>query len=208
MIRQILFASLLAFTLSGCSFPRVIVLHDPLAAEEHVRLGSIYRSQGKIALARDQYRMAVELDKKDLQAWALLGEVSYELKEYREAEKAYERALDLDPKSGDLHNNLAWVYVAQDRKLGKASELADKAMELSPDHRPYYLDTRGMILLKLGKTQEAITAFRESVDTLPKDQPGPLSEAYLHLSEAYQAAGDEPAAKEALQSSQSLAEKH
>ncbi len=194
----------LFFLLSGCSLPKIIVLHDPLSADEHVRLGSIYASQGKTDLARDQYRMATEKDKKNDKAWQLLGDVSFQLKEYKEAEDAYSRALGLDSKNGDLYNNLAWVYVQQGRNLGKAKDLVMKAMKLSPDHLPYYLDTLGIVLLKLGKTQESIATLKESVATLPKDPPGPLAEAYLHLSEAYAAAGDGSSSQDALLRSREL----
>ncbi len=33
--------------LAGCSLPRIIVLNDPLSAEDRVKLGRIYESQGK-----------------------------------------------------------------------------------------------------------------------------------------------------------------
>lgn len=191
------FSLSLLFAIFGCSLPKIIVLHDPLSADEHVRLGGIYSSQGKTGLARDQYQAAVKQDKKHAKAWSLLGDASYQLKEYREAEKAYETALDLDPKSGDLHNNLAWVYVQQDRKLGKARELVSSAMALTPEHRPYYLDTLGVILLRLGKTGDAVAALTESVNTIPKDQSGFLAEAYLHLADAYAAEGSEERAAEA-----------
>ena len=188
---------IITLLLSGCSLPKIIVLNDPLSADEHVSLGSIYASQGKTDLARDQYRAAVRQDKKNAKAWALLGDASFQLKEYKEAERAYDTALDLDPKNGDLRNNLAWVYVQQDRKLGKAQELVTSAMELTPEHRPYYLDTLGVVLLKLRKTGEAVAALTESVNTIPKDQFGFLAEAYLHLADAYAAEGSEEKAAEA-----------
>lgn len=197
--------SLCSFTLpllfllfaAGCSLPKIIVLHDPLSAEEHIKLGSIYDSQGKIALARDQFREAVRQDAKSIRGWSLLGDVSYKMKEYGEAEKAYRKAIDLDPKSGDLLNNLAWVYVEQGRDLDTAMELLTTAMELAPEHRPYYLDTRGVTLLKQGKLQEAIAALKEATETIPRGQPAFLVEAYGHLAAAYQSNGDEVAAKEA-----------
>jgi Tfp pilus assembly protein PilF len=190
---------LVSLTFSGCSLPKIIVLHDPLSADEHVRLGGIYDAQGKEELARDQYRAAVRQDKKHIRAWALLGDSSFRLKEYGEAEKAYEKAMDLDPKSGDLRNNLACVYIQQDRGLGKAQDLVIEAMELTPDHRPYYLDTLGVIQLKLGKVREAIASLLSATETIPRDQPDLLAEAYQHLADAYRAAGDIAAADNVLE---------
>jgi len=190
---------LLTLMLSGCSLPKIIVLHDPLSADEHVHLGSIYEAQGKIELARDQYQAAVKQDAKHGRAWALLGDADVRLKDYPESAKAYQKALGLDPQNGDLHNNLAWVYVQQSEELAEAHHLVTKAIQLTPEHRPYYLDTLGVVLLKLGKTQEAVATLKEAVDTIPVDQPEFLAQAYQHLADAYRAAGDIPAAEHALE---------
>jgi len=191
VLSTILACSLL---LAGCSLPKIIVLHDPLSAEEHVKLGGIYDSQGKTGLAREQYRFAVKMAPENVRAWSLLGDSAYREKDFPEAEKAYGKALDLDPMNGDLLNNLAWVYVQQDKKLGKAQDLVMRALELAPDHRPYYLDTLGVILLKEGKVPDAIAALKESTETIPRSQPDLLAEAYQHLADAYHTAGDRPAA--------------
>lgn len=188
-----------ALLLSGCSLPKIIVLHDPLSADEHVRLGGIYDAQGKTELARDQYQAAVKQDAKHGRAWALLGDVDVRLKDYPGSAKAYHKALGLDPQNGDLHNNLAWVYVQQSEELAEAHHLVTKAIQLTPEHRPYYLDTLGVVLLKLGKTQEAVATFKEAVDTIPVDQPELLAEAYRHLADACRIAGDIPSAEHALE---------
>jgi len=189
---------LLALMLTGCSLPKIIVLHDPLSADEHVKLGGIYDSQGKTGLARDQYRFAVKQAPKNVLAWSLLGDSAFRLKDYPEAEKAYEKALDLDRSNGDLLNNLAWVYIQQEKKLGKAQELVQAALEHAPDRRPYYLDTLGVLFLKDGKVPEAIAALKESSETIPRDQPEFIAEALQHLADAHRAAGDGPAAENAL----------
>lgn len=180
---------LLSTALSACSLPRIIILHDPLTADEHVRLGSIYESQGKNDLALKQYRAAVDRDKRNLSGWLRLGDLSARLKQHRDAEKAYAKALDLQPENGDIHNNLAWTLLQQDRKLGRAEELARKALDLNPANRPYYLDTLGMVLFRLGRTEDAIAALRESAETIPSDRPELRAEAYGHLAEVYRASG-------------------
>ena len=187
----------LVLLLTGCSLPKIIVLNDPLSADEHVKLGVAYRAQGKNELARDQFRAAVERDKKHGKAWALLGEAAFFLQDYAGSEKAYGRAIDLDRENGDLYNNLAWVLVARGERLDKAGALVHQAIGLTPDHRPYYLDTLGVILLTEGRTAEAVTALEESVRTIPPDQRQFLAEAWLHLAEAYGAAGDQARAEAA-----------
>lgn len=189
----------LLLLLSGCSLPKIVALHDPLSAEEHVKLGSIYASQGKTALARDQYQAAVKQEPKNARAWSLLGDAAYTLKDYDRAERAYDTAIDLDRSNGDLHNNLAWVFVQQEKKLGTARELVMKALGLNPANRPYYLDTLGCILLKEGKAADAVAVLEESVRTIPPAQTELLSEAYLHLAEAYRITGAKEQADEAME---------
>ena len=177
--------------LFGCSLPRIIVLHDPLTANEHDDLGRAYESAGKSDLAASQYREALKKDPKHLPSLLLLGDLSYRVKNYDEAASAYAKALKLDPRNADVRNNLAWVYIQTGRGLDRAKELVTEALELNPGHRPYYLDTLGVVLLKTGKAAEAVTALRESVDTLPKDRPELLAEAEGHLADACRAAEEE-----------------
>lgn len=191
--------AVLTLLLSGCSLPKIIVLHDPLSADEHMKLGSIYASQGKTTLARDQYQAAVKQEPKNARAWSLLGDAASILKDYDVAERAYDTAIDLDRSNGDLRNNLAWVFVQQEKKLATARELVMKALELNPANRPYYLDTLGCILLKEGKAGDAVAALEESVRTIPPAQAGLLAEAYLHLAEAYRNTGAKERADETME---------
>jgi Tfp pilus assembly protein PilF len=192
------------FLFFGCSLPRIIILHDPLSAVEHDNLGRIYESQGKPDLALEQYREALRQDKKHVPSLLLLGDLSYRTKDYAGAESAFTKAVKLDPQNGDACNNLAWVYIQRGTKLVKARELISRAMTLTPVHRPYYLDTLGVLLLKLGKADEAISALNESLATLPKDRRDLLAETQGHLAEAYKARGDEARYQEALQRQREL----
>jgi Tfp pilus assembly protein PilF len=201
---RLFFTLAIGTLLSACSLPKVVVLHDPLSADEHVRLGAAFRDQGKHDLARDQFRAAVERDKKHAKAWALLGEAAFFLEELPEAEKAYGRAIDLDKENGDLYNNLAWVLVSRGERLDEAGALVDKAIGATPSHRPYYLDTKGVILLSEGRTAEAVATLEESVQTIPPEQRSFLAEAWLHLAEAYKAAGDSVREKEAREQNKKL----
>ncbi len=174
--------------LSSCSLPRIIILHDPLTPEEHDNLGRIYESQGKPDLALEQYREALQENKKHLPTLLLLGDLSYQTGKYPDAESAYQKVIDLDAKNAGAMNNLAWVYIKTGKNLDKAKELAGAALQLEPGRRPFYLDTLGVVLLKQGDAAGAVKVLQESVDTLPKDQQELLTEAQGHLAEAHKAA--------------------
>jgi Tfp pilus assembly protein PilF len=176
------------FVLSGCSLPRIIILNDPLSVEEHNNLGGIYESQEKFDLAAQQYREALKKDKKSVPALLLLGDLSFRTKNYAEAESAYKKAIKLEPKNGDTYNNLCWVYLEQKVSLEEAEDLITKAIAMTPEHRAYYLDTMGVVLLRLDRVVESITALKEATVLLPQDDAANLSEAFAHLAEAYRAA--------------------
>ncbi len=190
ILHILILTSLAAAT--SCSLPRIIVLNDPLTAEEHVRLGQVYESQGKLQLALQQYRAAVRGGSNSPLTWLMIGDLSFRTGAHKEAEKAYLKAISLDPGNGNSYNNLAWVYLEQGDQLRKAEQLAREAIRRTPEQRPYYLDTLGVVLYRQGRISEALEALEESVRTLPQDRPEYLSEAYGHLAEVYQATGDSP----------------
>jgi len=193
-----LYLSALLF-IHGCSLPKIIILHDPLSPEEHNNLGRIYESQQQFDQAMEQYHAALKKDQSFVPSLLLLGDLSYRLKKYAEAESAYKKAIKLQPGNGDIYNNLCWVYIDQQINMDIAADLVQKAMELTPAHRSYYLDTLGVILLKSGKPAESIDALKQAVDLISEDTPEYLSEAYTHLAEAYTATGNLTAARDAEQ---------
>jgi tetratricopeptide (TPR) repeat protein len=198
----VLAALIFLATLSGCSLPKIIILNDPLTAAEHDNLGRIYESQGKFDLAVQQYRAALKQNPKSVPSLLLLGDLSFKIKNYPEAGASYEKAITLQPENGDLYNNLCWVYLEQNIKLEKAGELIEKAISATPAHRAYYLDTKGVVLLRRGDASDAIAVLNEAIGLLPKDNAPYLVEAYTHLAEAYRASKDPQSALKAEQAAE------
>ncbi|MBI5665377.1 MAG: tetratricopeptide repeat protein [Nitrospirae bacterium] len=125
--------ALLTVLLSSCSMPRIIVLNDPLTPEEHINLGLSYERQGEYGPALEQYEIA---GKKLPEAFLYKGNLYFLKGEYEKAEAAYEKAIK---KSGDprAYNNLAWLYFTMNKEMGKAEELAEKAVSLSPESEEF-----------------------------------------------------------------------
>jgi tetratricopeptide (TPR) repeat protein len=122
----------------GCSFPRIIVLRDPLTPEEHLNLGVTYEQQGDFDNAIKEYhRAAKNLPRANL----YLGNVHFQKKEWKEAENFYRKAIEAEPDNADARNNLAWLYYTRKEKLDQAERLAQKAMELNPAKGDVYRDT-------------------------------------------------------------------
>ncbi len=137
-MRAFLLLLLFLLLLSGCSFPRMIVLEDPLSPQEHLNLGVAYENGGEVDNAIREYRLA----SKELPlGYLYLGNAYFLRNELIEAEKHYRKAIRKDPLNGDSYNNLAWLYFTMGEKLDEAEILALRALELNPSKNDIYKDT-------------------------------------------------------------------
>jgi tetratricopeptide (TPR) repeat protein len=133
-----LFFFMLLCSSSGCSLPKIIVLEDPLTPEEHLNLGVAYEKRGEFNAARKEYEAA---SSHLPMALVYLGNVYFTEGNTIEAEKSYRIALEKDPLNADAHNNLAWLYLTQRKKLDEAHRLVLRALELNPAKAGIYRDT-------------------------------------------------------------------
>ncbi|MEO0248460.1 MAG: tetratricopeptide repeat protein [candidate division WOR-3 bacterium] len=115
--------------ISGCSLPRIAVLHDPLTPEEHINLGVSYEKRGEYDAALEQYETA---SAKMPLAFLYIGNVYFQKGDMKQAEKSYRRAIDRTNEAR-AYNNLAWLYYTTGERLDEAEALARKAVELAPN---------------------------------------------------------------------------
>src|SRR4029453_19349747 len=90
-------------------------------------------------------------------------------------------------------NNLAWIYVASDRKLDEALQLAQTANQMAPDE-PHINDTLGWIYCKKNMGSVAIPYLERSIKV---DATDPA--VHYHLGIAYLQAGDPGRARKSLE---------
>jgi tetratricopeptide (TPR) repeat protein len=91
-----------------------------------------------------------------------------------EAIALYDRLLSLAPKSPVTLNNLAYVEAFSADRRDKALEHINQAIDIDQP-RIEYIDTRGVVLMQLGRLQEA----RQDLERITGLIPAPLY--YLHL---------------------------
>jgi tetratricopeptide (TPR) repeat protein len=148
IIPSVLFYLYVATLLSACSFPRIILIKDPLTPEEHINLGVAYEKEGEFDQAIKEYRLAA---KRLPIAYLYLGNVHFQKGQWTDAETTYKKAIEKDPRQADAHNNLAWLYCTRGEKLDQAETLALKAIELNPSKERIYRDTLEKIRDKKGQ---------------------------------------------------------
>jgi len=155
---------LAAAVAAGCGHvPKIVVLEDPLSAEEHVALGVAYEEKGELTLAAREYERALAKDPSSFHARVDLGNVRLAEKRYADAREEYLKALELRPGAPEATNNLAWAAIYS----GNGREDALRRMEAvlaEPTRRsPPLLDTLGVLLGTLSRATEAEAAFDEGL---------------------------------------------
>ena len=117
-------------------------------------------------LQKKEYKEAVEyldmgkdyvIDNKPLlaQFYANMGDAYNSLEDYVESDKAYDKALELEPSNVYVLNNYSYYLSLRGEKLEKAEEMSALSNKLEPNQANYQ-DTYAWVLYKRGKYEEAL----------------------------------------------------
>jgi tetratricopeptide (TPR) repeat protein len=168
---------------------KAMIARDASQLEAYELLGRLYAGQGKVDDAVQQYEAVAQRSPTGAAgARTMIGMLQEARKDRASARRAYEQALESDPRAGVAANNLAWIYAA-DGKLDQALRLATVA-QASLRRRPEAEDTLGWIYLHKGLTSKAIAAFERASDRAPQN---PVY--YYHLGLAHLKSGDNERAR-------------
>ncbi len=125
-------------------------------------------------------------------AWLLLGNAHYYLRQYEQAIEYYHQALAIDPNYAEAIGNLSIAYRDGGRyfgeqlnDLGRALQYLNEAQKL----RPGDYETQRLLGVAYGVSGNhgmAITHFRAAAELNPKE-----AEAWMNLSMAHRQAGQE-----------------
>jgi tetratricopeptide (TPR) repeat protein len=143
--------------------PKVIVLEDPLSADEHVALGVAYERKGELALAEREYERALKKDASSFPARFNLGNARLAGKRYDAAREEYLKALELRPGSPEATNNLAWTAILSGVEREDALRRMEAVLADAARRSPPLLDTLGVLLGELARPSEAESAFAEAM---------------------------------------------
>jgi Tfp pilus assembly protein PilF len=163
--------------LQGCSaMPQLVRHRDPLSAEEHLRLGASYESQGFMGDAAQQYQAALHLQKNNMPALVARGNLASETGDWKTAEACYRRILHLDPTNAGADNNLAMIYLLSGKPLKDAEQFALAALKQGGPLKPYVLDTLATIYIQQNRYSEARAALDDAVKVAPPDNKNLLEQ--------------------------------
>jgi tetratricopeptide (TPR) repeat protein len=169
-----------------------VIAADASQLDAYQLLGRVYRSQGKIDQAVQQYELVAQRAPSEAAAAKTMIGMLYEAQNKRnEARTAYEQALAADGHAGVAANNLAWIH-ATDGRLDDALRFATIAQE-TLRRRPEAEDTIGWVYLQKGMSTQALAAFERARDRAPQN-----AIYHYHLGLAHQKMGDNNRARAAF----------
>ncbi|GAB4249859.1 MAG: tetratricopeptide repeat protein [Vicingaceae bacterium] len=126
----------------------------------------LYFFNGTAKLQKKEYQAAIDilLSGKDFvidnnplltQFYANLGEAYYRIKDYKNSDLYFDKALKIEPNNVLVLNNYSYYLSLRGEKLELAAEMSNLSNKLEPN-QPNYQDTYGWILYKQKKYDEAL----------------------------------------------------
>ena len=135
-------------------------LERSVLSSTHAYRGFIgLEKEDQVNFARDEYMRAIEIDEENAQAHFYLGKVcrrlgrgetdlERQLRFYRQAEREYKRAIDLDPNNPDRYQELGLLYYLDLKEIEKALPVFKKYKSLggvSPSVDKFIVDIERML---------------------------------------------------------------
>ena len=129
--------------------------------------------------AVEMFKHLVGRRPKEAAAYSALGLAYLELGQFAEAKSTFEQGLALEPKNLRLINDLCWLLCEEQHDPKAAAKVGEKAAAEGADE-PFFWDTWGVVLYRLGRLAESRTALEKAV-AHPRVEPAIRQPATLHL---------------------------
>lgn len=95
--------------------------------------------------------------------FALIGQSYFKLKQLKEGQEYFEKALDLSPNNHLNLNNYAYYLANEKLALDKAERMILQVLEQLPNDY-HYLDTYGWVLFQKGDYSKSLEYFTKAID--------------------------------------------
>lgn len=164
-----------------------------------------YVAEGNWHRARATFEPWLAAHPHDSQVQYFLGYSLQQQGDLNGAILAYEATIAMDDTHAPAMNNLGVIYTTQKARLNTAIDLIKRALELSPQESPHYLDSLGWAYFMQGDHRNAITALLAGVAACPDDNTVAMTELLYHLGLVYENEGDVKKAKTSLMRARELA---
>jgi len=103
------------------------------------------------------------------QFWSSLGDAHNEARQFEKSDRAFDKALALEPDNPTTLNNHAYYLSERNDQLEKAERMSKRSNELAPG-QPSFLDTYAWVLFRMGRYADARTWIEKAVAAGGQDQ--------------------------------------
>ncbi|KAA3615012.1 MAG: tetratricopeptide repeat protein [Calditrichaeota bacterium] len=103
-------------------------------APSHVKMGLLFVKNNLMQDAVNEFKTAIEINPKQIDAYNNLGLAHIKAKDYAESVKVFERALLMQPGYADVHHNLGMAYF-HEKQHHKGLEHIQKALRINPEYQ-------------------------------------------------------------------------
>ena len=141
-------------------------------------LGNIYAELGDIIIARNLLYKALDMDNINPYLLNSLANVEYELDNFQDSLKLYDRAIQIKSDLIEAHNGKANVYLKLELPEAAIEHLKKCIFFDSRNHLHYF--NLGLIFGKIGRLDDAINYLKSSIDINNSYSP-----AYFNLANCY-----------------------
>jgi type IV pilus assembly protein PilF len=151
---------------------------DNPAARIHTELGAGYFARGQLAIALQELKKALDADNGYAPAYNILGLVHGELREDKQAEENFRRAIDLSPNYSEANNNYGLFLCQRGRvpeSLARFEVALSNPLYATPEKA---LANAGSCILEKGDLAQAEVYFIRAMKRSPN-----LASAQLGMAE-------------------------
>lgn len=173
-MKSIVIAMLVACLLSACS-------KDPQKAKlKYFAKGQQYMKKGQYGDASIEFRNALRLDPRFVDAYYQLAQADLAQKDWRSAYTSLEKTIELDPGRLDARLDRGRLYLAA-RQFDKAEDEANAILQREPKNVGAY-QILGDAFIGQQQSDRALQAFSKITELLPNDASSYLNLALVEIS--------------------------
>lgn len=175
------------YTQAEASFKKALEL-DPKFVLPYLGLSDVHQQQGDIPGATSYLQKALSLAPNNAGVQTAWGQFLFSQKRFLEAEKAYQRAIQIDPQAATPKAQLGDLYLFALKKPEEAIKAYRECLVLDPSNQKVNF-LLGAALLNMGNVVEAEKQFTKACDLAPNDLNSrkALADVQFHRGELDQA---------------------
>lgn len=156
----------------------------PDSKDTNYMLGFVLYQLHRNQEAATYFENTLAIDSTDVRTMGILATIYDSMERFEQSDSLYERALQLAPDNSILSNNYSYSLAVRGVQLEKAERLVDRALKAEPEN-PAYLDTKGWVLFKRGRYQEALQYIEKSLEIRQNS-----AEVWEHLGDVHEKLGN------------------